>query len=252
MILVGIRARFTFRPSLVRLAGAPMDMIRDNIQKLREEIAAVCMRSGRKTEEVRLVAVSKTVGTNRVQQAIDAGLDTFGENYVREAMEKMGSLPSGIHWHFIGNIQRNKIKHIVGPFELIHSVGSTDMAVEIDRRAAQKGRIQPVLFEINLAGESTKSGFSPSQFFDTLQALQVLRHLRPSGLMTMPPPIDSVARLSGYFSELREMRDRVLAQGVFGSAFRELSMGTSMDYKIAINEGATMLRIGTLIFGPRG
>ncbi|MCL4558537.1 MAG: YggS family pyridoxal phosphate-dependent enzyme [Deltaproteobacteria bacterium] len=229
-----------------------MDTIQDNVKRLKEDIAAVCTGSGREIKGIRLVAVSKTMDIGKIQQAIDAGLDTFGENYVQEAMEKINAFPSAIHWHFIGNIQKNKVKHIVESFELIHSVGNTDVAVEIDKRAMRKGHVQPVLFEINLAGEATKSGFSPGQFFDALRALRALKHIQPSGLMTMPPPADSVTQLSRYFSDLREMRDRILAQGVFGSAFKELSMGTSTDYKIAIKEGATMIRIGTTIFGPRG
>ncbi len=229
-----------------------MNDIQINTDKLKEEIADACIGAGRNINEVRLIAVSKTIGIDKIQQAIDAGLDTFGENYVQEATEKINALPSPIHWHFIGNIQKNKVKQIVQSFELIHSVGNRDIAVEIDKRAMQKGYVQPVLFEINVAGEATKSGFRPEQFFDALQLLKTLKHIRPSGLMTMPPPIDNETQLSRYFSDLRGMRDKILSQGAFGHSFKELSMGTSSDYKIAIKEGATMIRIGTALFGARG
>ncbi len=229
-----------------------METIITRIKRLREDISGTCLKSGRDINDVRLIAVSKTVGIDSIKEAVDAGLDTFGENYVQEALEKITMLPPSVHWHFIGNIQKNKVRHIVQSFELIHSVGSSDIAVEIDKRAEQKGHVQPVLFEINVAGEATKSGFRPEQFFNALQLLKTLKHLRPSGLMTMPPPGNSEAQLSNYFTTLRELRDKLLKQGVFGQSFKELSMGMSSDFKIAIKEGATMIRIGTAVFGPRG
>lgn len=229
-----------------------MNDITNNIRKLQDEINSTCISAGRNPNDVRLIAVSKTVDAGRIKEAIDAGLDTFGENYVQEALEKLETLSTSVHWHFIGNLQKNKVKHLIRAFELIHSVGSSDLASEIDKRAMQKGYIQPVLFEINVAGEATKSGFRPEKFFDALRLLKSLKHILPSGLMTMPPPVDNEVQLSGYFASLREIRDRILKQGIFGGSFRELSMGMSSDYKIAIKEGATMVRIGTAIFGPRG
>ena len=229
-----------------------MDIIQDNIKRLKEDIAVVCTAAGRGIEGIRLVAVSKTMDVGKIQQAIDAGLDTFGENYVQEAMEKINAFPSAIHWHFIGNIQKNKVKYIVKSFELIHSVGNRDVAAEIDKRAMQRGHVQPVLFEINAGAETSKSGFLAGQFFDAVPFLKTFKHILPSGLMTMPPPIDNEIQLSSYFAKLREIRDKLLKQGIFGQSFKELSMGMSSDYKIAIKEGATMIRIGTAIFGTRG
>ncbi len=229
-----------------------MNTIAENLRVLREAVSEACLRAGRNEQDIRIIAVSKTMSTAKIQDAANAGLTTFGENYVQEALEKIHSLPPDIHWHFIGNIQKNKVKHIVRSFELIHSVGSRETAAGIDRRAAQADYIQPVLFEINIAGETTKSGFSPDEFSEALEFLAALKHIRPAGLMTMPPPTDNETELSGYFAGLRRLRDSIAAKGVFGSGFRELSMGTSSDYKIAIKEGATMIRVGTLLFGPRG
>ena len=223
-----------------------------NVKKLKQDIADTCIKSGRDVNDVRLIAVSKTMGIDKIQEAIAAGLDTFGENYVQEALKKIEALPHSIHWHFIGNIQKNKVKYLIGSFELIHSVGSIDIATEINKRAEQKGHIQPVLFEINIAQEATKSGFTSEQFFDALEILQKLKHILPLGLMTMPPPASNEVQLSNYFAQLRRMRDKIIEQNVFGNSFKELSMGMSSDYKIAIKEGATMIRIGTAIFGPRG
>jgi pyridoxal phosphate enzyme (YggS family) len=229
-----------------------MNNIPTNVTELREEISDACMKSGRDINDIKLIAVSKTMGIDKIQEAIDAGLDTFGENYVQEAIEKINALAPSIHWHFIGNIQKNKVKFIVKSFELIHSVGSKDIAEEINKRAMHVDIKQPVLFEINMALEKTKSGFTPDSFYKAIPVLKGLKNILPSGLMTMPPPTDNELQLSGYFSGLREMRDKLKKQGVFGQSFKELSMGMSSDYKIAIKEGATMIRIGTAIFGPRG
>ncbi len=229
-----------------------MNNILTNVTKLREEIADACMKSGRNINDIKLIAVSKTMDIDKIQEAIAVGLDTFGENYVQEALEKINALAPSIHWHFIGNIQKNKVKFIVQSFELIHSVGSKDIAEEINKRAMHVDIKQPVLFEINMALEKTKSGFTPDSFYEAIPVFKGLKNILPSGLMTMPPPTDNELQLSGYFSGLREMRDKLKKQGVFGQSFKELSMGMSSDYKIAIKEGATMIRIGTALFGPRG
>ena len=229
-----------------------MDTILTRLEKLREEISGTCIQSGRDINDVRLIAVSKTMGIDRIQEAIDAGLDTFGENYVQEALDKISALSPSVHWHFIGNIQKNKVKFLVKSFELIHSVGSKDIAEEINKRALHAGMKQPVLFEINMAHEKTKSGFSAASFHEAIPVLKGLKNIVPAGLMTMPPPSDNTTQLAEYFSGLREMRDKLKKQGVFGQSFKELSMGMSSDYKIAIKEGATMIRIGTALFGPRG
>ncbi len=229
-----------------------MNDIKSNVNQLKEEIADICREAGRNSNDVRLIAVSKTMGIDKIREAIDAGLDTFGENYVQESLEKINAIDPSIHWHFIGNIQKNKVKFIVKSFELIHSVGSKDIAEEINKRALHADFKQPVLFEINMALEKTKSGFTQDGFFEAIPVLKGLKNIVPSGLMTMPPPTDNELQLSGYFSGLREMRDKLKKQGVFGQPFKELSMGMSSDYKIAIREGATMIRIGTAIFGPRG
>ncbi len=226
--------------------------IKERIERVKEEIETACRNSGRNTSDVKLVAVTKTVGIDVIRQAIDAGLDTFGENYVKEAIEKAQVLPPHLHWHFIGNIQKNKVKHMVSHFELIHSIGTKEIISEIDGRAMQAGIIQPVLFEINLAREATKSGFTKDDFYEAIPFIKSLKHIIPSGLMTIPPPVNDEPRLSGYFSALREMRDKFSADNWLGSTFKELSMGMSSDFKIAIKEGATMIRIGTMIFGPRG
>lgn len=228
-----------------------MNNIKDNIRMLKENIADVCIRSGRKAEEIKLIAVSKTIGVDKIRQAIDAGLDTFGENYVQEAREKINALPSSVHWHFIGNIQGNKVKYLIKTFELIHSVGSKEIAENINKKAMQTGIVQPVLFEINMGEERTKSGFAPGEFMNAISYLRTLKNILPSGLMTMPPPVDDETQLSRYFAMLADMRSALIKQHAFGSAFKELSMGMSSDYKVAVKEGATMIRIGTAIFGSR-
>lgn len=225
--------------------------IAENIKRLKDSIKEICLKSGRDVNQVKLIAVTKTIDTDKIKQAVEAGLETFGENYVQEAIKKIKALPDTIHWHFIGNIQKNKVKYLIKTFELIHSVGSVDVAIEIDKKAMQKGIKQPILFEINLGGESTKSGFSPQQFLSLIERLNMLKNIQPLGLMTMPPPINDEIMLSKYFSSLREMRDKLISDKIFDNSFKDLSMGTTADYKIAIKEGATMIRIGTAIFGPR-
>jgi pyridoxal phosphate enzyme (YggS family) len=193
---------------------------------------------------VRLVAVTKTVTVDRIQEGIAAGLTILGENRVQEALPKMVALKEApIRWHFIGHLQRRKVRTIVGLFELIHSVDTVELAQEIDRRAGEAGTRQDVLLEVNIGSEATKTGFHP-------EAVASLPHVRVKGLMAIPPPTEP-DRARVYFRRLREMAERIAELNLPSVAMDELSMGMSNDYVVAVEEGATLVRVGTALFGMR-
>lgn len=212
------------------------------------EAAAAC---GRDPGEIRLVAVSKTWPPEAVAFAHEAGLAEFGENYVHEAREKiaaLGRLP--LRWHLIGHLQTNKAKFAVRLFDLIHTLDSVRLAREIDRLAARLPKVQDVLIQVSLAGEETKSGASPEEVPALIAEASRLAHLRVRGLMTIPPYFDDPERARPYFARLRALRDRLEKES--GIELPELSMGMTGDFEAAIAEGATLVRIGTAIFGKRG
>lgn len=197
----------------------------------------------------RLVAVSKTQSAARIRELAAQGQKIFAENYVQEALPKVKELSDlGLEWHFIGRLQKNKVKQVVGVFDLIHSVDSLDLAETINRIAGEKGHIQRVLLQLNLASEESKGGFSRVEFSEKIEALQDLKNLQIEGLMTMPPLFEEAERSRPYFQELRELEKK------YGKDFPllyELSMGTSADFEVALEEGATLVRLGTLVFGER-
>jgi len=198
------------------------------------------------------VAATKTVPVERIREAIAAGLRFAGENRVQEALPKIEALQGEqIRWHFIGQLQRRKVRDVVGVFDLIHSVDSLELASEIDRRAEAAGCRQDVLLEVNVAGETTKAGFHPDRLKEILPRVCGLRHLDVKGLMTIPPAVDKPERARPYFRRLRELAQQLSGQGLQTVSFGELSMGMSNDYVVAIEEGATMVRLGTAIFGTR-
>jgi hypothetical protein len=219
---------------------------------------AAAARVGRHPAEVRLVAVTKAVPAERILEAIDAGLRVFGENYVQEATRKIAAVQAALPdragevvWHFIGKLQRNKARLAVGAFEAIHSVDSLGLAREIDKRARAIGRTQSVFLEVNVAGEATKAGFTPEAVLAETQAIEALRNLRLLGLMAVPPAADDPEESRPHFRALRALHDEIRRRGLAGEAFRDLSMGMSYDFEVAIEEGATWIRIGTAIFGER-
>ncbi len=208
-------------------------------------------RAGRDPGEIKLVAVSKTIGSARIQEAIEAGVTILGENYVQEARKKIEEIGHGVQWHMIGHLQRNKAKHAVTLFDYIHSLDGISLAQEIDRRAAQKGMGVRALVEVNLSGEASKFGIDSEAVMDLVYHVAPLKHIAIEGLMTMPPYFDEPERARPHFIRLRKLRDRIQQEGIEGVRMDELSMGMSGDFEVAIEEGATMVRVGTAIFGER-
>ncbi len=225
-----------------------MSQIAKNLEEVHRRMAAAAQRAGRDPAAVRLVAVSKTVPVELIRQAVAAGQRLFGENYLQEARGKIETLGEAASWHFIGHLQSNKAKAAVHRFELIHGVDRLKLAEALDAAAASKGTIQKILLQVNLAGEASKSGTSPEAAPELLRQISQLPHLRVVGLMTMPPFLDPEA-VRPYFRALRELRDRL--QDLGGTPLPELSMGMSGDFEVAIEAGATLVRVGTAIFGSR-
>lgn len=219
-----------------------------NIAHVRARIAAAADRRGRRAEDVLLVAVTKTVEAARVREAVALGLRTFGENRVQEAREKIPAVP-GASWHLIGSLQRNKAKEAVRLFEVIESVDSEELAEEISRRAAQQGRVLDVLIQVNVAREPQKHGAAPEDTAALVRRAAGLPGLRLRGFMTIAPIAANPEEVRPVFRALRDLRDRVA--GETGVALPELSMGMSDDFEVAIEEGATMVRVGRAVFADR-
>jgi pyridoxal phosphate enzyme (YggS family) len=228
-----------------------MASIRDNLLMVLDRMDQAAKRAGRDPEEIKLVTVSKTVEPARIREAIEAGVTILGENYVQEARRKIEEIGHGIQWHMIGHLQTNKAKYAVSLFDYVHSIDGISLAREIDRRAAQKGRRVRALVEVNLSGETSKFGIAPEDVMELIQHVASLKHISIEGLMTMPPYFDDPERARPYFVGLRELRDRVRREKIEGLRMDELSMGMSGDFEAAIEEGATMIRVGTAIFGER-
>jgi pyridoxal phosphate enzyme (YggS family) len=214
-----------------------------------ERIGAACHRVGRDPSEVTLVAVSKTFPAGRVREILDRGHDVFGENLVQEAIRKMDEVGPGPRWHLIGHLQRNKVRHVVGRFDLIHSLDGLALARELEKRAAAAGTVQPVLIQVNQAGEETKHGVPPARLPDLAAAVLELGHLELRGLMSIPPPVVEAEESRPWFAALRTDRDDLA--GRLGVSLPDLSMGMTDDFEIAVEEGATLVRVGRAVFGER-
>jgi len=227
--------------------------IADNVQKIREGIQKATLRVGRDLSTVQLVAATKTVASQRLLEAYVAGVRIFGENRLQEAQEKMPAvgLRQGLTWHFIGRMQRRKLKDIVGNFAMLHSVESVEQARSIQAIAETLGIQQKILLEVNVAGEASKGGFACQEMQEAIQQIEQLPHVVIRGLMTLPPFSDNPEDARPYFAALRQLRDCLAQQSLTHGGVEELSMGMSHDYQVAIEEGATMVRIGTAIFGNR-
>lgn len=225
--------------------------IAESIARIKQRMAAAAARSGRNPEAIRLMAVSKTVEPERIRQAMDAGMTLFGENYVQEAREKIPDIGHDVEWHMIGHLQTNKAKYVVNLFDWIHSVDRLELACELDRRAGQNSRTLNVLIEVNVSGESSKSGAQPTEVMAFVRKLSVLPNLSIQGLMTMPPYSDDPEQSRPYFVALRKLRDDITGACIPGVAMNELSMGMTDDFEVAIEEGATIIRVGRAIFGER-
>ncbi|MDL1889926.1 YggS family pyridoxal phosphate-dependent enzyme [Nitrospirales bacterium NOB] len=229
------------------------DTIVVRVRAVLEEIRRAAARAGRSPDSIRLMAATKTVSVERVREAVDAGVRHLGENRLQEALPKIEALGRpGVCWHFIGTLQRRKVKSVVGRFDTIQSVDSLELAEEINRRAGDAGLRQRVLLEVNLGGEASKGGFDPVALIASLKALSGLEHLEIRGLMAIPPPTATAEEARPYFRRLRELSQSLTAPGLPNINMQDLSMGMSHDYPVAIEEGATYVRIGTAIFGGRG
>jgi hypothetical protein len=229
--------------------------VAENYIRIRAEIDAAAVRAGREPASVRLIAVSKTQPAEAVVEAAGAGAAIMGENRVQEALSKMEALSEmdggadlDIEWHMIGTLQKNKARHVVGKFSMIHSLDSTELAAEIDRRAAVLGIVQEVLIEVNVAGEDTKHGVKPEDALTLAVCANGMENIRPVGLMCIPPFTDNPEDSRPHYRRLRELMEEIRDAGV---GLRELSMGMTQDYEVAVEEGSTLVRVGTAIFGPR-
>jgi hypothetical protein len=239
------------------MASGP-DTIAAKLEAVLERREQAAARAGRHPLEIRLVAVSKSVPVARVVEAAEAGVTTFGENYVQEALEKIARVEKKIgegvedlSWHFIGKLQRNKARLAVSAFDLIHSVDSVALAKEIDRRASARKMTQHILLEVNIQGEAGKAGVTPGESIKAALEIDKLPNIRLSGLMTVPPFDPDPEKSRPVFEALRKIREEIRQRGLANESFRELSMGMSADFEVAIEEGATWIRVGSAIFGPR-
>jgi pyridoxal phosphate enzyme (YggS family) len=225
--------------------------IAENIKTVQDRIAFAAMRAGREPSSIQLVVVTKTVAVDRIREAVAAGANILGENRVQEAREKIEKLGRIAHWHLIGTLQANKAKYAVKLFDLIHSVDSLTLAKEIDRQAAKIGKIQDILIEVNIAGEESKSGVAVIDALSLVSEAAKMRSISIKGLMTMPPFSDISGDSRPYFKKLRDLAADIAASKIPGISMKELSMGMSGDFEVAVEEGATMVRVGTAIFGER-
>jgi pyridoxal phosphate enzyme (YggS family) len=236
-----------------------MSTIRENLLRVTERIEKAARRVGRGPAEIKLVAVSKTVEAARVKEAIEAGVSILGENYVQEAQKKIEEIGRPacterfgkgrpVAWHFIGHLQSNKAKYAVRLFDMIHSIDSLPLAQELNRRAEQVGQVAKVMIEVNISGEATKFGTDEERVFSIVRGILNLGHLSLEGLMTMPPYFDLPEMSRPYYIQLRGLKEKMVREGIL---LKELSMGMSNDFEVAIEEGATYVRVGTAIFGER-
>jgi len=227
------------------------ELIKEQIELIRQRIAQAARKSGRPASDVRLMAVTKTVEDRRIMEAIAAGVDMLGENYVQEARRKIDLMGKSIAWHLIGHLQTNKAKYAVRLFNMIHSLDRMELALELDKRSRMAGVVTSVLVEVNISGEETKRGVAHRDALALIREVSKLEHLSIQGLMTMPPWFDDPEEARPVFAALRDLRDRVAREKFPHVEMRELSMGMSQDYEVAVEEGATIVRLGRSIFGER-
>jgi len=223
--------------------------VKSNLAVVRQRLIEACRRAGRSPDSVLLLGVSKTHPAETLMQAYDCGLRDFGENYMQDWFSKKDALPVDIRWHFIGHLQTNKAKKIAAAAYMLHSVDSLRLFEEIDRRAAEMSRVMPCLIEVNVGGESSKSGVNENELPALIDSVSKLPNIELRGLMSIPPYLDNAEEMRPFHIALRELRDRMEAST--GHRLPELSMGMSFDMEVAIEEGATIVRVGTDIFGIR-
>lgn len=227
-------------------------MVAENIKNIRERINRACFRCGRKPEEVTLVAVTKTFGSDMMKEAVEAGQLDFGENYVQELNEKRDELRNlNVRWHFIGHLQTNKVKYIAEYVHLVQTVDNVRVAEEIQKRAQMHGRIIDILVEVHTTTEETKSGVLPEKTLDLVKQIFPFKNVRMQGLMTMGPFSDDPNDSRPSFQQLVHIQKRIEQEGIPGVSAKQLSMGMTHDFEVGIEEGATIVRLGTAIFGKR-
>jgi pyridoxal phosphate enzyme (YggS family) len=226
-----------------------IDDFEHRLEAVRAEMSAACERCGRNAEDVSLVAVSKKRPPESIDEAAGCGLCVFGENRVQEAKQKIPLCKDSIDWHMIGHLQTNKVRDAVALFEMIHSVDSLRLLEAINKESGEQGKVISVLLEVNVSGEGSKHGLAPDDVQSVIEAAAKLMHVDVLGLMTMPPFFDDLEDTRKFFRQLRELRDKL--RETTGFPLDELSMGMSNDYPVAIEEGATMVRLGTILFGAR-
>ena len=229
-----------------------MSIVKDNIARVQDRIAAACQRAGRQPEEVRLIAVTKTVDTGKIREAYEAGLRDFGENRVQEAASKRAEL-AGLDatWHLIGHLQSNKATAAAEMFDWIHSVDSIRLAERLNHAAESNQKLLPILLQVNLAQEETKSGMNAGEVKSAMESILAFDRLELRGLMLIPPMSKNPEVSRPWFQQLRRLAEEIRKAGTPRVPLTELSMGMSHDFEVAIEEGATMVRVGTAIFGER-
>ncbi len=226
-------------------------MLTSNLERVKENILKACARAGRDPSEVHLIAVSKTKPVEDIRTLYDAGQRLFGENKVQELCDKIPQLPGDISWHLIGHLQTNKVKHAVGNAVLIHSVDSLKLAETISKEAGKKQLVVPVLIEVNVAREDTKFGVYPEECEDLIAAVSSLPGIRTEGLMTIAPAVENPEENRPFFRKLKQLSVDIAAKKIHNVSMNALSMGMTNDYEIAVEEGASFVRVGTAIFGAR-
>ncbi len=228
------------------------NIVKTRLNSIRTRIANAARACGRDPADVRLVAVSKKIPEHKIKEAVEAGADILGENFIQEAREKTEHLSScNVSWHFIGHLQSNKAKYAVRMFDLIHTVDSVKLALELNKRAAGIDKIQKILIQVNISGESSKAGAEPQKVINLLKDMVRLKNLSVKGLMTIPPYFNDPEKARPFFASLRKLGEKINKEALPGIFIKELSMGMSADFETAIEEGATLVRIGTAIFGQR-
>ena len=226
-------------------------MLETQLKEVEAKIQAACDRAGRKREEVTLIAVSKTKPVEMLQEAYDLGVRVFGENKVQEITAKYDALPDDIHWHMIGHLQRNKVKYIVDKVAMIHSVDSLRLAETIEKEAEKKNVVVPILIEVNVAQEESKFGLKPEEVLPFIEQIAGFSHIQVKGLMTIAPYVENAEENREIFRELKKLSVDIAAKNINNVTMSVLSMGMTGDYMVAVQEGATMVRVGTGIFGAR-
>ena len=226
--------------------------IRENVQFARNKIAEACRRRGRKSEEIELVAITKTVDVEQINEAIEAGIRVVGENRVQEAWRKFQEVGEKVHWHMVGHLQTNKVKRVLQFADMIHSVDSVYLAREIQTQAKKLERTIEILIQVNTSGEESKFGLEPEATIGAIEEVSTLPNLKIKGLMTIGAFLPNPEDVRPCFKLLHDLKDRVNERGITSVEIGTLSMGMTNDYEIAIEEGSTMVRVGTAIFGERG